>query len=289
MVPVNWFMNMIEDGDAASSLFLLVCLSCIGRRVLESRPNLAGWCRRIGFGSLLAYVAYRSVTERPTNPDQLLWILLRGLLAAAFVTTVTWIVLPVCVSVWSVTVGRFMKAAGVAHQATQARQQERRVAAQRHRERMVNSRNVERHTPERDRQQQEAEARARVDRDAAESANRKREEARLRSELLYERHARQLASSFPRERFEQFVERYMSDTTAAELVVQREQLLREMIVDSLGTATAPKFPSMTELAAYFAARRQEIDSLPHAEEVKDTYRVQLNKQEDEALRRFLKP
>ena len=121
------------------------------------------------------------------------------------------------------------------------------------------------------------------------AAQQRREEARLRSDLLYERHARQLAASFPRERFVQFVERYMGEGTAPDLVEQRELLLKEMILDSLGTATAPKFPTMTELATFFEARRQEINQLPHEEHVKDTYRTQLNKQEDEALRRFLKP
>lgn len=121
------------------------------------------------------------------------------------------------------------------------------------------------------------------------SAEQRREEARLRSDLLYERHARQLAASFPRERFVQFVERYMGERTAPDLVEQRELLLKEMILDSLGTATAPKFPTMTELATFFEVRRQEINQLPHDEYIKDTYRTQLNKQEDEALRRFLKP
>ena len=122
-----------------------------------------------------------------------------------------------------------------------------------------------------------------------EAARLQREEAILRSELFYERHSRQLAGSFDRGRFEQFVERYMSDGTAPELVEQREQLLKEMIVDSLGKSPALKFASMTELAAFFAARRQEIEELPHDEDAKDAYRIQLNKQEDEALRKLLKP
>ena len=114
-------------------------------------------------------------------------------------------------------------------------------------------------------------------------------EARLRSDLLYERNARLLAGSFSRERFEQFMNRYLGNDTSPDLVEKREQLLREMIMDSLGTTPAPKFASMTDLAAFFAARRHEISALPHADDVKDAYIVQLNKQEDEALRRFLKP
>lgn len=95
-----------------------------------------------------------------------------------------------------------------------------------------------------------------------EAARLQREEAILRSELLYERHSRQLAGSFDRGRFEQFVKRYMSDGTAPDVVEQREQLLKEMIVDSLGKNPTLKFASMTELAAFFAARRQEIASSP---------------------------
>jgi hypothetical protein len=117
----------------------------------------------------------------------------------------------------------------------------------------------------------------------------RREDARLRCELFYERYARQLAGAFDRERFEAFVERYMGENVAPDLIEHREQLLKDMIIDSLGKSPTPKFASMTELAAFFAARRQEIEELPHDEDAKDAYRIQLNKQEDEALRKLLKP
>lgn len=143
-------------------------------------------------------------------------------------------------------------------------------------------------TTEQLRLKQEEEVRIRTAREAAKAAARRREDARLRCELFYQQYARQLGTTFPRKRFDQFVERYLSDSSSPEEVEQREQMLKQMMLDSLGTSTPVKFTSMAELGAY-QARREEIDRLPHDEEVKDTYRIQLNKQEDEALRRMLKP
>ena len=285
----DWFLDIIESDDACSVLFLVMCLGFVGVRVQSLRPDLACWGRRIGMLTLLAYVIFRCITNSPTAPEELLWIFLRGLLAAAFLTSITWILLPAIVGAWSITGARLLKVSSTTLQATKQRQHEQQVAEQHRHEHLARTREFERSAPERDRLQSEAEARAKVERDAAETARRRREEARLRSELSYERHARQLSASFPRERFEQFMDRYLSAETPPELVEQREQLLKEMIVDSLGTNPAPKFASMTDLAAFFAARRREIDELPHDEDAKDAYRIQLNKQEDEALRKLLKP
>ena len=290
-MDLNWFLNIIEDGDLCSSLFLLLVLFWIGSHVVNSRPELARWGWRVALGVFLTYVAFRVITLAPTTPEELLWIMLRGLMAAAFVSALTWILLPVCIAIWiwTVTGRRFLAAARVASELERKQQQEKQGAEQRRQEQLTRTLELERLAPERQLQQKEAEARARVERDAAETASRRREEAQLRSELLYERHARQLAVSFPRERFEQFMERYMGEATPPDLVEQRELLLKETILDSLGTATIPKFASMTDLAAFFAARRQEIEELPHDEDAKDAYRIQLNKQEDEALRKLLKP
>jgi hypothetical protein len=147
----------------------------------------------------------------------------------------------------------------------------------------------ERTAPERERRRLEAEARSLIEQNEAERAKRRREEARLRSELVYQQYARQLGATFPRKRFDQFIERYLSDNSSPEEVEQRERMLKQMMLDSLGTSTPTKFATMSELAAYYKARREEIDRLPNDEDVKDTYRIQLNKQEDEALRRMLKP
>lgn len=288
-MDLNWFLHFIEVSDISSLLLLLVCLALVGSRVIQSRPDLVGWARRIAMTTLLAYTAFRCVTLSPTTPDDLLWILLRGLLSAALAMTVSWTLLPVGMTIWAETFGRLSHAVSVSASNAESRRREREHAAQRQKADLVVSPLIAPLTEEQLREQRDAEARNRIDREAAETASRRREESRLRSELLYERHSRQLTASFPRERFQQFVEKYMGPETAPELVEQREQLLKEMIVDSLGTNTTPKFSTMTELAAFFESRRREIDNLPHDDQIKDTYQTQLNRQEDEALKRFLKP
>lgn len=288
-MDIAWFLNLIENGDICSSVFLLLVLAWIGAIVARSRPESAPWGRRCALGVLLTYVAFRICTFSPTAPDELLWILLRGMLAAAFAASLTWILLPVGMTMWSFTGRRLISLSRAASKTERQRLHDQQVAEQRRREQLARELELMRAAPERERHQREAEALAGVERERVESANRRREEAQLRCELIYERHARQLTGSFPRDRFEQFVERFMGEPVPPELVEQREQLLKEMIVDSLGTNPAPKFSSMTELAAFFAARRKEIEELPHDEDAKDAYRIQLNKQEDEALRKLLKP
>ena len=286
---LSWVLNIIENGDLCSSVMLLLCLSYIGQRAIESQPDLVPWGARIGLMVLLAYVVFQSPIFAPTSPEELLLILLRGMLAAAYATTLTWILLPVAVVSWRLTGRLIVDIIHAASAAARRRQQTRHTAKLHSQERQRFVVLPEPLSPEQVQQQREAEALTRVTREAEETAKRRREEARLRSELFYERHARQLAALFPRERFDLFVDRYMGGATDAQLVEQREQLLREMILDSLGTTTPPKFASMTELSSFFAARREEINALPHSDDVKDAYTVQLNKQEDEALKRFLKP
>ena len=187
------------------------------------------WGARAGFAALLAYVAFQSPTFCPTSPEELLWILLRGLLAAAYATTLTWILLPVSVVVWRFTGRRIVEIVRAESIARKKRQEQRHAATLRSQERqpiVVPSRPL---SPELEEQQREAELMARVAREAEETASRRREEARLRSELLYERHARQLTAAFPRERFEQFIERYMGEATSPDLVEQRELLLLHIL------------------------------------------------------------
>ncbi len=236
------------------------------------------------------------IRTEPASAADLLWILLRSVLASRICLGAWAIVLFLGSELWSATIGRVFEAIRDAKlKSTLRRLQEGNarmsqiLAEQERRQQRETALEWQRTAPERERQRLEAEARTRSERGAAEQAERRREEARLRSELLYQQHARQLGASFPRKRLDQFIERYLGDDATPDEVEQRERMLKQMMLDSLGTSTPVKFTAMSELAAYYQARREEIDRLPHDEEVKDTYRIQLNKQEDEALRRMLKP
>ncbi len=236
------------------------------------------------------------VRTEPVTAGDLLWILLRSVLASRICLGAWAIVLSLGCELWSVTIGRVLKAIRDAKLREALRCLEEGnarlrqiLAEQERRQQQQAALEWERTAPERERRRLEAEARSLIEQGEAERAKRRREEARLRSELVYQQYARQLGASFPRKRFDQFIERYLSDNSSPDEVEQRERMLKQMMLDSLGTSTPTKFSSMSELSAYYQARRDEIDRLPHDEEVKDTYRIQLNKQEDEALRRMLKP
>ncbi len=268
-------------------ILLAMILFMLGSAAIGGRQDLMLLSRKLGWvhgGATLGLLVYR---EQPAETDELLRILLRSLLAA-WLGLGSWrIVLPVLAGLYDRTIGISARKLNqtVRRSLTKLKPKPQIIATVP--QPVQPETDTERQA--REQRKRESELQARILREAEADARRRREESRLRCDLLYERHARQLSGSFRRERFEQFIDRYMNDQTDPDLVEQREKLLKEMIVDSLGSANTAKFASITELATYFDARRQEIDNLPHPAEVKEAYQIQLNKQEDEALRRLIKP
>ncbi len=278
------------------SIVMAGLLMWLSHLIAVERIDLYVLSRRFGWGhGGLAFVLVVARMNPRTSGD-LLWILLRSMVACA-IGTGLWAMLLVLlerVCFEPIRAIRFARWAARLKVATDqmkladaAYERQRQERAERNRELVALE--WARTAPERERLRLAVENRQLIDADASKRASQRREESRLRSDLVYQQYARQLGPAFPRKRFDQFIERYLSDDVSPEEVERREQQLKQMMLDSLGTSTPTKFSSVTELAAYFRDRREEIDNLPHDEEVKDTYRIQLNKQEDEALRRLLKP
>lgn len=283
---MNWPLRIVEDANVFFLLCLLLVLSWIGASAINGRPHLASIARQFSFCVLLGYLGYRGYTHRPKGPEMLLVIVLRGLIAAGYALVVCWIILPVLATIrdflaHSVSgASRFNRPNPSYHREPERRPEVRPVVA----------------TPPMSESQRAAEA-ARIEAENRRTeelnqqrlvASKRREEARLRMELLYERHARELSAIFPRERFDAFIKKYLNDEVGVDSVEEREKLLRETINDALGTTSDIKFGSIQELAAYFQQRREEIQAMPFSDDVRDAYLVQLNKQEDAALRKFLR-
>lgn len=147
-----------------------------------------------------------------------------------------------------------------------------------------------RSAPDRERAQRETEDRRTREQQQATSDRHRRENARLRCLMLYDRHATELATRFSRERLETYFATYLTDQHLPEAVEERGKLLERLIEDAAGGNVSKNAPqTLDEIAGYFRKRRDEIQALPFDVDVKDTFLSLLNTQEEDAIRRFFQP
>lgn len=131
-------------------------------------------------------------------------------------------------------------------------------------------------------QEEAAQRRAEQDRNARLQAQqatgqRRREDARLRCEMHYRRHAVELRERFPEQAFDEFVSQYMGDTFSADQVEARARDLIGMIDDHVKvTKPAKKFESLDDVANWFVEEKERIQNLPVDAAAKKKHLVQLN-------------
>jgi hypothetical protein len=120
------------------------------------------------------------------------------------------------------------------------------------------------------------EARLRQQRQAAEDG-RRRADARVRSELLYNRYAPEIARRFPRKNMERFMQTYMSDADPPESVEQRGREL-ENIIEQHRNCVKPDKPPKTiqDLAEWYLREKGRIDALPLDDELKQEHAAALD-------------
>ena len=282
----DFFSEPIDGG----TFLLLVVLYFLGAKLVHGNQKLQLLSKRFALGSFFLFVWMLYVEWKPTSAEDWAGILIRALVLSGVVLGVSWTILPPLAFAWAQTIAPALRVFRSSRDALTTRTTQQRLERERLEKQCSAESERQRLAPELERQRQESQIQAAKDAELQAEAQKRREECRLRCELLYERNSRPLATAFPRDRFEQFLARYMHDGLAAESVEQREELLKETIRETLGTSDSqtPKFRTVSEIAAHFEARRQELEQLPHGEEIVDHYRVQINKQEDEVLRRFLK-
>ncbi len=283
---MHWILHIVEDTNLFSILLLLLVLSWVGGAIIAERAELAAIARRVSYCVFIGYLGFRCYTHRPGGAEMLLTIVLRGLITAGYTISICWILLPLfsALRVWlarqlviqpliasvrpsPITASDSVVATVVSEPAPAFRPAP---------------------SPEDVAQIEEERRRVEEENSRRLAERKRREESLLRVELLYERRARELSSIFPRERFDAFVKKYMNDEMSVEWIEEREKLLQDTIADAVGAMTDIKFDSLQALADYFEQRRAEIKAMSIADDVRDSYIVQLNKQEDAALRKFLR-
>ena len=131
-----------------------------------------------------------------------------------------------------------------------------------------------------------------LDRERA-RANAKAEcdEIRLACELFYSRHAKQLQATLPLDRFRTMLASYLSGQPDPEVVRKRTEMIQQAITDQVAAVQATgetKFNNLRQLADHFAKLRAEVQELPYDADIRDSFVMALNKQEDSAIEEFLK-
>ena len=121
-------------------------------------------------------------------------------------------------------------------------------------------------------------------------ASRRRDDARMRCLMLYDRHSTALSEKFPRERLQEYFSHFMSDSSPPEIVEERARTLIALIDEWVAqdrTRQRKEFRTLEELAAFFQKQRDEVDGLSYDTDIKDSFLTNINIQEEQAVRRFL--
>lgn len=133
---------------------------------------------------------------------------------------------------------------------------------------------------------QEAE---RIRREAAAANQLRRDDARKDCLLTYHRYAREVADALSWEQFNEYLATYMNDNLSPDTVDMRGQDLRETILSFAGihpVKNGDSMGSLTEIAATFEKRREEVRHLSSNETTREAILANLAMEEARAIRKF---
>lgn len=267
-------LRFIDDSDVCSLTFLAAGLSYVGLLLARRHPEIPARSFPWAGGIFLVY-ALQGILRTPfLDAASVAAILIRGGLGALLVfgsLCLLWSVLRPFTDTW--------------RQLQDTRRAER------------ERREWERAAPERARRALEAEAQRRRDetqqlRLAALSRDEqsRREAARLKCRLFYDRHISRLQSRFQRELLDEYFLAYLADSHPADDVEDRAALLMEMLEGHLKDqpGTGSEFESLAAISAHFQQQREAMLALPYDPETMESLLVALNQQESAAIESFFR-
>lgn len=282
---MDMLLKVIESGDVCSLIFLIGLLSGVGWKLVECHDHLrrCGWS--LATGAFVVYCLVRGIDWQPMTAEGWLCIVWRGLLAGALVLGVSWIALRCLAFAYQLSVGNPFDAlrsfVAERQRRRHARRQQRRVEYDRRRQQQAHDAQAE---AEDRRRQQHAEREEARQRQLARC-----QELRLECELLYSRHAQELALHLPPERFEALLDCYFSGLSDPAMVRKRARMIKQMLTDcAAASSSVANFESLQALAEHFQRLRQEIEALPYDDDTQQSLLGALASQEDNAIEEFLK-
>ena len=263
--------EMIDRDDFFTLACLIAILTSVGTNM--ANPDVRQWGKRAAAVAYVLFCVYASCMLNPADAQDCLHIAFRGLFAAGLAMGLTWIILAIGIFAF-----QYLRTAAKTSWFSDA------TAARRQSEAERLSRQ------EASRQQAENMERERRDNVTRADAARRRDDARMRCLMLYDRHSTALAERFPRERLQEYFNQYMSDKSSPEVVEERARTLIALIDEWVAqdkTRQKKEFRNLEELAAFFQKQRDEVAGLSYETDIKDSFITNINIQEEQAVRRFL--
>jgi molybdopterin converting factor small subunit len=199
------------------------------------------------------------MVQRSYEAAALVNIVLRSLLAAAFITSIAWILLPPFFGLYRHTLGNLLHAFRQSFNRYRQRQQQREASRRLASERRLADQEWQRSAGQREQQRIALEQQAREQA----VAQKRRDDARTKCRLLYDSHAPEISERFGREQFESYVTQYLNDKQTADYVEERAQQLKQLIQQHLEKVDpTPKVTTLAELRRWFEERKAEIEAQP---------------------------
>lgn len=90
---MNTFLDLVNNPYSLWTIFLILLLTAIGSKMVESRPRLRLAGHRIATAALIGYGLYGIHELQPSDAEALVGIVLRGLIAFGLTLGAAWIVL----------------------------------------------------------------------------------------------------------------------------------------------------------------------------------------------------
>lgn len=266
----------VLNGDDLLSLGVLIGILCfVGSKMVAVQSPAYQWGLRLAAGGFVAYCVYGCLTLRAARADSLAAIAFRGLFAAGLVLGVAWVVLPIAGFLYQRSIGACMQRFRAWSAGASARAAQRRTGREQEERRRREEQEYARQAPERERWQRAAEERERLEGEA----KKRREDAHFDCELLYSLYARDIGERFTRQMLDQFMEKYMGDAHAPDVVERRAEQLQDILRQHYEQIhPPPKFTSVEQVTAWMQREKSAIEALPVEDRVKRRLLAEVHRQ-----------
>lgn len=276
---------LFDETDIWTQLFPTLVVIFIGQHCVNSSPEAERWGKRIASFTFFCLLGSKLLGDEVSDPFEFVELAISALLTAGMILGLSWIFLPLPFYLWRQTASEGLRTFHHWKQKQQQRENQQREEQDRLEQQRLSEEEWKRNAPERERQRREQQQLAinRADQ------QRRREEVRLRCQLLYDQHTQELQEKLSPQRLEAYFSQYLTDQHSAEMVEQRGELLKEMIEQSLDSDTSDQleFNSIQEIALHFKEQRTEIEKLEYDNITRQTIQAALSTHEDSLIRAFM--
>jgi hypothetical protein len=233
-------------------------VSLIGTYLTAESPRLQTHGRRCASAALVTYGIYRIAFEQPTTASELIWIVVRSLLAYGLVYGSALISFAVIAFLSHNFYARLHDAIIGIVSTRQREAQRRREAAARAEQIQRAHEEYERAAPDRERSRAEEAERAR----AAAELQARREDIRAHCDYLYQLYCPEIEDRFSRNKFNDFVSTYLNDRRPVDVVERHAGHLRSLL-DMHMKKTDPRahFKSLRDLLVWKDTLLAHINAL----------------------------